>query len=63
MLKRHEKSHAWKTKILCKNCGKKFAASKTKNHGLLCLTAKSNDESNLDDESVSMVPITRYGKF
>ena len=63
MLNRHEKSHAAKAKILCKNCGKKFGASKTENDGLVCLTTKNIDESNLDDEFVSMVPITRYDKF
>ena len=63
MLKRSEKSHAGKAKILCKNCGKKFAASKIENRVLMCLTIKSIDETNLDDEFASMVPITRYDRF
>ena len=63
MLQRHEQSHAGKAKILCKNCRKKFAASKIKNHGLVCLATKNIDETNLDDELKSMVSITRYYKF
>ena len=63
MLKRHEKSNAWKTKNLCKNHGKMLAASKIENHGLVCLTTKNIDETNVDDEFVSMVPITRYDEF
>ena len=63
MLQRHEQSHAGKAKILCKNCRKKFAASKIKNHSLVCLATKNIDETNLDDELKSMVSITRYDKF
>ena len=62
MLKRHEKSHTEKAKILCKNHGKMLAASKIENHGLVCLT-KNIDETNVDDEFVSMIPITRYDEF
>ena len=29
----------------------------------MCLTIKSIDETNLDDEFASMVPITRYDRF
>ena len=63
MLKRHEKSHAGKAKNFCKNCGKKFAASKIENHSLVYLITKNIDETNLEDEFVSMVPVTRYDKF
>jgi len=60
MLKRHEKTHTGKSKITCKNCGKKFAASNIERHGILCLASKHIDETQLDEEFVSMVPITRY---
>ena len=39
-----------------------LAASKIENHGLVCLT-KNIDETNVDDEFVSMIPITRYDEF
>ena len=54
---------AGKAKILHINCEKNFTASKIENHGLVCLTIKNIDETNLDDEFVSVVPIKRYGKF
>ena len=63
ILRRDEKSHTGKAKILCKNCGKKFAASKSKHHGLVYLTTKNIDKTNLDDEFVPMAQITRYDKF
>ena len=61
-LKRHLKTHSNKKSTKCQNCGQWLQCEDAKQHTLICQAEKPISASELDDEFVTMVPISRYFK-